>query len=191
MNLSSRAKNIITIPKIEWEKVALEPETPQTVITQYVLPLAGIAAVCTFIGYSFVGGVRTINFGLLMAVQLLITQVIGVLITAYVIDALAATFNSQRSFSRSVQLVAYGYTPALVGAFLNILPGIAWLGSIFGLYGLYLMYLGLGPIKRTPDDKKIVYLVVTIVAVVVVYLVIGAVLGSLLLGGYRAQTPQQ
>lgn len=187
MNLIDRAKNILLTPKVEWEKIAFETETMQNVLVKYVVPLAAIAAICTFIGYSFIGNgmfVASVGFGLRMAIVSFITSVLGVVITSYVVDALAPSFNSQKNIHKSTQLVAYGYTPAFVGAFLNIVPTIGAIGGLLGLYGIYLIYLGLGPIKKTPEDKKAVYMIVTFVVLIVVYLVLGALLGRFLISSY-------
>ena len=42
------------------------------------------------------------------------------------------------------------------------------------------MYLGLGPIKKTPEDKKVVYLVVSFLVIIAVNFVMAAILGMVL-----------
>ena len=186
MNLIERVKNIILTPKTEWAKIAIEEQTLTTVITSYVVPLVLIGAAATFIGYGLIGinygffRMSGIEWGIKMAVIQVLSALIGVIVTAFIVDALAPSFGSEKNMNKSAQLVAYGYTPALIGAIFNIFPAIALIGSLFSLYGIYLMYLGLEPIKKTPEDKKVIYLVVTIIALIVVYVVIGIILGSIL-----------
>ena len=60
------------------------------------------------------------EWGLKMAVIQIISAVIGVVITAFVVDALAPCFGSEKNMNKSAQLVAYGYTPAFLGAMLTI-----------------------------------------------------------------------
>ena len=97
----------------------------------------------------------------------------------------------KKNLSRSVQLVAYSFTPMWIGGILAILPAIALIGALFGLYGLYLMYIGLPKIKSTPADKQVGYFVVILIVTLVVYFVIGWILQSLLMNifglsyGYR------
>src|SRR5436190_1825122 len=63
-----------------------------------------------------------------------------------------------------------------------VLPLLAGIVAIAGgIYSIYLWYLGLGPIKKTPEDKKVVYLIVTFLALIVVYVIIGMILSRLLL----------
>lgn len=182
MSLIDRAKNMIISPAKEFDVISSEQPDTGKIITGYVLPLAGAAAVAAFIGYGLIGlnfgllKVSGINWGLYYALNILITAIISVFICAFIIDALAPSFGSEKNRGRSVQLVAYSYTPAWVGGLLSILPSIAFAGSLFALYGLYLLYLGMPKLKKTPEDKHIGYYVVALVITIVVYLIIGSIM---------------
>ncbi|MBS1577523.1 MAG: YIP1 family protein [Bacteroidetes bacterium] len=182
MSLIDRAKNMIISPAKEFDVINGEQPDTGKIITGYVLPLAGAAAVAAFIGYGLIGvdfGVLKIsgtNWGLYYALNILINAVISVFICAFIIDGLAPSFGSEKNMGRSVQLVAYSYTPAWIGGLLSILPSIAFVGSLFALYGLYLLYLGMPKLKKTPEDKHIGYFVVALIITIAVYLVIGAIM---------------
>ncbi len=188
MNLIERVKNIITSPAKEWDVIATEQPDAGKIITGYVLPLAGAAALAAFIGYGFIGtsyfGVREsgINWGLHQAISVLVGAIAGVFISAFVIDALAPSFGSEKNMGRSVQLVAYSYTPGWVGGLLAIIPAIALLGVLAGLYGLYVLYIGLPKLKKTPEDKHVGYFVVSLLVLIAVYIVIGMIMTAILPG---------
>lgn len=184
MNLVDRAKNMIISPKSEWDVVAGEEPNTQQIMMSYVLPLALIPAIAIIIGWGLIGtwGFTSFNYGIALALVQLLNAFISVLLAAFVIDALAPSFGSTKSFGRALQLVAFSMTPVWVFGILNVFPAIGWLGSLLGLYGLYLMYLGLAPTMKTPDDKKVGYLVVSIIVLIVVYFVIAAILTAVLLG---------
>jgi FlaG/FlaF family flagellin (archaellin) len=38
------------------------------------------------------------------------------------------------------------------------------------------MYLGIGPLKKTPEDKKVVYMIVAFVIMIALYFIIVAIL---------------
>jgi len=187
MNLIERAKNIIVSPAKEWDVIATEQPDTGKIITGYVLPLAGAAAVAAFIGYGLIGvsyfGVRVagMNWGIYQALYVLIGALISVFVSALVIDALAPSFGSEKNMGRSVQLVAYSYTPGWIGGLLAILPAIALIGTLAGLYGLYLLYLGMPKLKKTPADKHVGYFVVSLLVMIVVYVVIGYIMSRLLM----------
>jgi hypothetical protein len=49
-----------------------------------------------------------------------------------------------------------------------------------GLYGLYLLYLGLPKLKKTPADKHVGYFVVSLLVIIVLNIVIGLLMNALL-----------
>ncbi|MBI5646733.1 MAG: YIP1 family protein [Ignavibacteriae bacterium] len=188
MSLVDRAKNIIVSPKNEWAVIAEESPDVGSIITTYVLPLAVVASIAAFIGYGiigvpipFFGGTSaSITVGISQAVLNLILSVISVLLTAFVVDALAGSFASEKNFGRAVQLVAYSYTPMWLGGIFNVYPPLGVIGSLFGLYGFYLIYLGLPHTMKTPKDKVVIYLIVTILVLLVIYFIIAAILTAIL-----------
>jgi len=184
MSIVDRAKNIILTPKTEWPVVAGEEPNVGQIITGYVLPLALIPAVASLIGWGIVGTafVTSFTWGLAMALTSFLTAVAGVYISAFVVDALAPNFGSQKGLGRAVQLVAYSHTPFWVCGIVLILPFLSWLVWLAGLYTLYLMYLGLPHTMKTPQDKVVVYLIVSIVVVLVVYFVLTAILTAIFFG---------
>jgi len=182
MNLVDRAKNIMLTPKTEWPVIAAEAPNTTAIMTGYVLPLALIPAVATVIGTGLIGGIMgtSLTWGIGMGVVSFISTVLGVYLTALVMNILAPNFGSEKDFGRAMQTVAYSYTPAWVAGILNIIPAIGWLGALLGLYGLYLMYLGLPHTMKTPQDKVILYLIVTIIVLVIVFAILGAILGGIM-----------
>ena len=185
MNLIERAKNILVSPKTEWDVIANEEPNVNKIFTSYVIPLAGAAAIAAFIGYGLIGinmlgiQMKGVNYGFYYALNSFIVTICSVFITAFVVDALAPSFNSEKNFGRSFQLVAYSYTAGWVGGLFQILPAIAFLGTILSLYGLYILYLGMPKLKGTPADKHIGYFVVTIIVLIAVFIVIGLILNAI------------
>lgn len=185
MSLVDRAKNIIVSPKTEWEVVASEPADMGSILTSYVVPMALLPAIASFIGYAFIGigGFGgSIMAGVAYALIQLIATILGVLLTALVVNLLAPSFNSEKDLGRAMQLVAYSYTPAWVGGILNIFPAIGWLGGLFGLYGIYLMYLGFPHTMKTPQDKVVIYMIVAVIILIIVYMVLMGIITSIIFG---------
>jgi len=183
MNLVERAKNIILTPKMEWEAVANEEPNIQQILLSYVLPLALIPTIASIIGWGLVGifGFTSFTYGIAMGLVQLITALLSVVLVGFVVDALAPSFGSQKNLGRAIQLVAYSMTPIWIAGILNILPTLSWLAGLIGLYGLFLMYLGLSPLMKTAEDKKIGYIVVSIIILIVIYFVLMAILSAILL----------
>ncbi|MGH7185048.1 MAG: Yip1 family protein [Pseudomonadota bacterium] len=189
MNIVDRVKNILITPKTEWDVIAAESTPPAALTTGYVLLLALIPAVCGLIGTSIIGGffgVRmSILWGISSAVMQLVFAVVGVFILAFIIDLLAPTFGGQKNFAQAFKVAAYSYTPGWVAGVFLILPLIGWLAQLLGLYGIFLLYLGLPKLMKSPEDKAVPYTVVVIVAAIVVSVVLFALTSGvgLLFGG--------
>jgi len=184
MNIVDRAKNILLTPKTEWPVIAGEAPDIGQILMGYVVPLAAIPAVAVIIGWGVIGvaGYSSFSYGLATGVMTFLVAVAGVYIAAYVVDFLAPTFGSEKNLGRSIQLVAYASTPGWVAGILNIIPSLSVIVLIANLYGVYLLYLGLAPVKKTPQDKLVPYLVVSIIAVLVVYVILGLILGGIVFG---------
>ena len=195
MGLIDRAKNILLKPKEEW--AVIEQETPDIggLITGYALPLILLSAICTFIGTAFISsayGVDSVSYGLAGAIVGLITAIVGLFISAFVVDALAPSFGSQKNMGRAMQLVVYSATAGWVAGLLNIIPGLVFVTWIGSLYGIYLLYLGLPNMMKTPEDKRVVYTIVALVVNFLVMIVLGMILLPIMYGifGLNALTPR-
>jgi Yip1 domain len=185
-SLIDRIKNILTTPKSEWPVIDAESTDVAKLYSEYIVLLAAIPAIAGFIGNSVIG--RTLPFvgtfrigfvrGLVSAVVTYALTLAGAYVSALVIDKLAPTFNSTSSTIQALKLVAYASTPIWLGGIFNIYLPLAALGLLTALYGVYLFYLGLPVLMKTPQDKVIVYMIVSAVVIVVVMVVVGVIAGA-------------
>ncbi|HEY2988922.1 MAG TPA: Yip1 family protein [Candidatus Binatia bacterium] len=182
MDLTERVKNIILQPAEEWQVIEKEPTTVADLYTSYIMPLAAIGPVASIIGLSVIGVTipftGTYRVPLITAVgHAVVTYALalaGVYVLGLIIDALTPTFNATKNSLQALKVAAYSSTAGwLVGIF-NLIPALAFL-QIFGLYSLYLLYLGLPILMKSPPDKTLAYTVVVIIAAVIIFAIIGAV----------------
>ncbi len=183
-NIIERVKNILLTPQAEWDRIAGEPANVGKIYIGYVLPLAAIAAICSFIGLSLIGasafGVTVripVVSGLVGAVIQVVMALVGTYVLAIITNMLAPNFGSQQNIGQAHKLAAYGSTASFVASVFAIYPPLAML-SILGLYSLVLMYIGLPRVMKTPEDKRIGYLATIIIIAIVLWIVIGVVTGA-------------
>ena len=181
MDLVSRVKGILLSPKTEWATIDTEPATVGGLYSGYIVPLAAIPAVCGFIGFSVIGynvlGVawkRPMGTGLTFAVVSYALSLASVYVLGLIIDALAPSFGGQKSQMQGLKVAAYFGTASWVAGVFLLVPALGVL-QILGLYSLYLLFLGLPILMKSPADKAVSYTVVVIICAVVFSLVIGAV----------------
>jgi hypothetical protein len=151
MALMDRVKNILFQPKQEWSVIDAEPASVGGLYTGYIIPLAAIGPLASIIGWSvfglrvpFVGSMRMpIGFAVRNAVIVYVLGLVGVFVLSLIIDALAPTFGGQKNQIQALKVAAYSYTAAWVGGIFSLIPALAILGLLAGLYSLSLLYLGL------------------------------------------------
>jgi hypothetical protein len=184
MNLIERVKNILVTPKTEWEVINGETATPMSLLTGFVLPLAVIASVGSILKYFLFSGTVVLGTKFMIGTAIVgfVASIISFYLTALIVDMLAPSFNSEKDLNKSAQLVAYSGTPSYIAGLLSFIPVVGGLLAFAAWgYGVYLMYLGIGPLKKTPEDKKIVYMLVSFVIMIAIYLVLMGVLGAVVL----------
>ena len=181
MNLIERVKNMLLTPKTEWDVINSETATPQSLLMTYVLPLAIVASIGSLLQGLLFAGVYGLKFFIVTAVIAFIASVVAFYISVIIVDMLAPSFGSEKDMGKSAQLVAYSGTPSYIGGLLSFIPVIGLLISLAAwAYGIYLMYLGIGPLKKTPEDKKVVYMIVAFLIMIALYFILVAILGAII-----------
>jgi len=107
MNIVERAKNIIVTPKTEWDAVTAEEPNIQQILLGYVLPLALIPTIAVIIGWGTIGifGFTSFTYGIAMGLVQLINAFLSVLISGFVIDALAPSLAQRRIWAEQFSLL--------------------------------------------------------------------------------------
>lgn len=181
MNLIDRVKNILLTPKTEWDVINGETTTPQSLLMSYVLPLAVVSAIGPILTGFLFPGIFGLTHFLSLAIIAFVSTILSYYISIYIIDLLAPNFGSEKDLNKSAQLVAYSSTPSYAAGLLSFIPVIGTLLKFAGwVYSVYIMYLGVGPLKKTPEDKKVIYLLVAFLVMLGVTIVISAILGTII-----------
>jgi hypothetical protein len=189
MNVVERAKKLVLEPQHEWQAIDAESHGVQELFTGYVMILAAIPAVASFIGLSIVGigpfgSTYRVPLGAgvahLIAVYLL--SLGAVYLLALVFEGLAPKFDGKRDFGQALKVAAYFPTPAWLAGVFNVIPALWIIGFFLSLYSLYLLFLALPKFMSIPESKAIPYVVVVFMALliicVVIYIVVGLTLPS-------------
>ena len=183
MDLKSRVMNILTKPKEEWPVIADETTDLTSLYREYIIPLAAIPAVCGFIGMTIVGisiplfgTFRTpISSGLTSMIVQYVLLLVGVYVAAIIVEQLAPSFQSSGGTVQALKIVAYSSTPGWVAGVLGLVPALRALSVLGGLYGIYLCFLGLPRVMKTPPEKVVSYMVMAVVVILVINVVIGSI----------------
>jgi hypothetical protein len=176
--LVSRVQNILLRPQEEWQRIDAEPATVQSLFMGYAVPLAAIPAVCGLVGQFLV--LHNIMAAAVFAILGYVLGLAGVFLFGFIIDALAPSFGSTKNQVQAMKAAVYSGTATWVGGVFLLIPIVGGiLALIAALYGLYLLFVGLPIMMKTPADKAVVYVIVAIVCDAVIYMIIGGIVGAI------------
>jgi Yip1 domain len=174
--LIARVKGILLTPKTEWPVIAGETTTVGDLYKGYIVWLAAIPPICAFlVTVRFFAGVALS--------QLLVTYALSlamVYIIALVVEALAPNFGGTKDRLQALKTIAYAYTASWVAGIAALVPFLGLLIALAaGIYGIYLLYLGLPHTMKCPQEKAGGYTAVIVIIVLVVSFLIFAVVGAM------------
>lgn len=170
--LVARVKGILVQPNAEWLRIDGEFATTKTLFTRYAMILAAIGPVAGFIG-NLVFGDAAIVGALIVALVSYGLSLAAVFVLGILINALAPSFGSTVDQVQAMKVAVYASTAAWVAAIFKLAPVLSVLSLIGAIYSLVLLFIGLPVLMKTPDDKKVLYYVVVLIAGLVLYAIIG------------------
>ena len=181
--LVQRAINILLHPKAEWDVIAAEPATLQSIFV-YAAILAAVPALARIVHglmpFCFIVACYTPNpiFVVVGSLTFYVVSLVGVFIVGLIIDALAPGFGGQKDQVQAMKAAVYSWTAAWLAGIFVILPVFGLLLALLGLYSFYLLYVGLPRTMKSPEQQSMGYTIVVIILGVVVFVIGGAVAGA-------------
>jgi len=171
-----RVRAIITQPAPTWRAIATETETASSLYRNYIMVIAAIPALFSFIKGSVLGfgsmfglSIRIgIGAGLSSMVVSYLLSLLAIYLFALIVEALSPQFAGQRDRMQALKTVAYASTASCVAGAAVIIPGIGSLVYFAGvIYSFYLLYLGVQVLLGVPADKAAGFTAVCVVAGIV------------------------
>jgi hypothetical protein len=176
--LVERAKNILINPPREWEVIDAEPATIRGIYNGYLVYIAAISPIARCIGDVVFSHDRLLPALVVAAITYAVWLAL-IYVMALVIDALAPKFGGQSDRVQAFKVAAYSSTASAVAGIFALVPLLSPL-AIVGLYGLFVLWLGLPKLMRVPQDKALSYYAVLLVAMLGIGIVLGLVLGPVM-----------
>jgi hypothetical protein len=172
-DLISKAIRISLIPSIEWKHIKNEQETPKELMWHFAFPLILFSAIGREIGLFLVAKEvlgYSLNLVLLLLFNLLswvIIPYLVILFSAYIITFTIPKIGIETDYMRVLKLVVYTFTPLFIVTFfvylhplLRILIPIGI--YIFIVYILYVFWYGVQEMFDISLEKKLRFIIITI-----------------------------
>ena len=154
-------------PKEEWHTIEKRHESFYYSLA-HILTIALIPSICGYyaaahVGWSIGAGdviKLTEQSAVIMSVGMYGAMIAGVFALAYLIHWMAKTFDSNPSYTQSLELAAYTATPLLmvgVTALFPVLWFVVTAGMLAVCYSVYLLYSGVPIMMNIPEEKGFIY----------------------------------
>ena len=180
--IAARAKDLLLRPLETWQAIQAEDSTIEGLYKRWVIPLAAIPPVSHAAGLIAFGGYQIFgihyHLGLIgilgQAAASYALALAGVLVMALVVDELALRFGGERGRTQAFKLAAYSWTPAWLAGVFMLLPNVGEVAAVLGgLYGLYLLYVGLPVLMRNKPDETLTYFALSLVVLIGLMVLMG------------------
>jgi hypothetical protein len=187
----NRITRILLSPKAAWTTIEGERTPPARLFSGYVAPLTLLAVMITFVHVAVIGVSLpfggTLRIPLMAAITHAVVQfvmgLIGVGLISLIVNLLAPTFGGQRDSHKALQVAAYSLTPAYLSVLFGLLPSFGTLLSLLaGLYGIYVLCLGLPVMMRSKADKAASYTAAVVICTIILGIILGAVSAAVGIG---------
>jgi hypothetical protein len=170
-----RVLGLLKTPNEEWEKIKEEKTDFVGLFKKYAIVLAAIPAVFSFLGWIIIGksfGYITIRMPFGKAIVYLVFYYVLALAGAFLlglfIDIVSEYFNTPRDIHAALKIAVYSSTALWIAGVFSIIPVMAPIGVLAGLYSFYPLFVGIRVIKAPDKDKEISFFIVTSIVYVVV-----------------------
>ncbi|MCC2616201.1 YIP1 family protein [Aestuariibacter halophilus] len=184
----SHLLGIYTHPKEEWQSIDEKHES-YTQSLSHIAIIALIPALVSYyasahLGWSIGAGdliKLSSETALTLSVGMYFGLLAGVVALAVMIHELAKIFDTQPTYTQSLELAAYTATPLFMVGFAAFYPAL-WFVMMIGFVGLsysiYLLYSGVPILMHIPEDKGFIYAssVVTCGLILLVILMVSSII---------------
>ena len=187
MLIFNRAREIILYPQKAWD--VLKEEKNKRMLISYPLVLCLIQPIAIIIGYGIIGlwmgpagyirlSLINVFFSALVAYFL---SLLGIAVTGFLFQVLANYFHAEGDIFSSMKLSVYSATAPLLAGIFQIIPGLRIL-MVLGLYGSYILYLGVPKLMKAPHDKEQPFTFSVIISGIIMILLINFLVSQYIFG---------
>ncbi|MEP7155081.1 MAG: Yip1 family protein [Betaproteobacteria bacterium] len=179
MDFSVRARNIILQPQTEWPVVSREKTDSALRVASYILVFVGLQSLSLMLCLLIAGDFgSSIGLGVIVAVGIsgFTLALLFTFMFALLANLLARMFGGEGSFRCSLQLVAYASTPSWIGGAFGMIPVVGSAVSVLaGVYGLYVLCVGVPPMMKIPKTRTLPFTLILVFSAMVLAIMIGAI----------------
>ncbi|HEX6136025.1 MAG TPA: Yip1 family protein [Casimicrobiaceae bacterium] len=148
-------------PVAEWALIADEPTSVDELLRRYILPLATLAPVATFIGMEVFDRSWDVDQGYLVPHDQIfnaaVTTFFGIIGSIFALAAImvviAPMYRRRCSYVSALKVAVHGASPLLLSGVTLVLPAMVVVSMVALCYTLFLYHLGVGAVLQIRRDQ--------------------------------------
>jgi len=187
MNALKRMARIVLQPKAEWDRIAVEDPPIDVLVRHFILPLALLAPISTYIGIRSFNVTWDEEMGFLVppseaftaAATTLVASVGSVFALAGIFVLLAPLYGSARDFRVALKVATFGAVPMLLAGATLFLPVMALVGLVGLSHSLFLYWLGVHKVLHVKPGHQAEFVGISLVLLIAASTLGGAAASSL------------
>jgi hypothetical protein len=177
----SNAKEIILNHEAEWKRIMTDENDKQNLM-RYGMMMITIAYIVLFVlslifrmGMGVFGGYSSM-YVITSVVIRYVLSIASLYFVPMILAALAPSFGGKNDQMSALKLYVFAATPAWLGTSISAIPVIGWLVALAGgIYAIYLFWQHVADAMTVPAEKKVGYVIVSVIVLAVIYWVIGLI----------------
>ena len=186
METLRRIVRLLFRPAAEWDLIARENTSIETLLSRYILPLALLAPVATVIGMkTFDREWDPVHGYLVPADRIFATgattyfAIVGsIFVLAAIFVLIVPMFGGACNYVAALKVATYGAIPVLLAGAMLVMPVMALIGLAGLCHTLYLLSLGARSVLNVPAGAGAEFIGISLVLLTLASLVVGALVGA-------------
>jgi hypothetical protein len=169
-------------PVSVWPELASENKTRRRVVLDFLLPFSVIVGIASLMGTLFQEGIEdsfSIAFLLLTGSISFFIIFFEAYLSGWLITEIAMSFDAGIRSNAIFNLVIYSHIPFfLTLTFSRLVPQLLFL-NLLGVYSFYLYWTGIEIFTTLKDDRKPVFMILSILVMILMYLLLTVIFNSI------------
>jgi hypothetical protein len=187
METIRRIVYMIFRPLEEWDLIATEKASVDSLLRRFILPLSLPAPIATVIGMKMFDRAWDPVHGYLVSPDQILAagattyfaSVGSIFVLAGIFVLIAPMFGATRDYLAALKVATYGAIPVLLAGATLLLPVMAIIGVVGLCHTLYLYWVGVGCVLNVTPGSRSEFIGIAMVLLVFVSVLIGAAAGAI------------
>lgn len=191
--LFERVKKVVTDPSGCWATVSADSRDPKVLFQEFAFPMAVIGAFVTALG-AFVSGFASIvgtGIVLLQCFSAIIMGCAAGFVVAFLATKVGSFLGGRVAFDRAYSWYVHASMVSFVGQVAGIVPFVGPLVALVASFAtVYWAWRGIPSMIDVREEKRLVFLIGTILLTMGAFLILSLVFGGALIGSGALPLPQ-